>query len=87
MNDDTARDHNQAADDQATDDATSVPPLDPSPDTNPAHGGDDKGAYAGRPDQGIKHTIGPGAGGATEWGGGNKNNPVRQNKNVRQGGG
>jgi len=56
---------------------TPPPPEDPEPKTNPAHGMDDKGAYAGRPDQEIKHTTGTGAGGATEWGGGNKNNPAR----------
>ena len=63
------------------------PPQEPLPETNPAHGADDKAPYAGRPDQDVKHTVGPGAGGATEWGGGNKRNAVRMNKNVRQGGG
>lgn len=57
--------------------STAPPPSAPSPDTNPAHGLDDKAAYAGKPDQEIKKTTGPGAGGATEWGGGNKNHPVR----------
>lgn len=68
-------------------DPSEPPPQEPSPDTNPAHGFDEQGAYAGRPDQDLKHTVGPGSGGATEWGGGNKRNPVRMNKNVRQGGG
>jgi hypothetical protein len=68
-------------------DPAGPPPSEPPTDTNPAHGSDDKEAYAGRPDQDIKHTLGPGAGGATEWGGGNKNSPVRRNSNVRQGGG
>ena len=34
-------------------------------------------SHAGRPDQDVKNTLGPGAGGATEWGGGNKNHPSR----------
>ncbi len=54
-----------------------VPPLDPGPDGNPAHSQDPKDAYTGRPDQEIRKTTGPGAGGATEWGGGNKNHPSR----------
>jgi hypothetical protein len=63
------------------------PPTEPLEETNPAHNLDQQGPYAGRPDQDIKKTLGRGAGGATEWGGGNKRNPVRANKNVRQGGG
>lgn len=34
-------------------------------------------SHAGRPDQDVKDTLGAGAGGATEWGGGNKNHPSR----------
>ena len=49
----------------------------PIPRTNPAWATDDKESYAGRPDQDVKRTVGPGAGGATEWGGGNKNHPSR----------
>jgi len=36
-----------------------------------------KPSYAGRPDQQITRNTGAGAGGATEWGGGNKNHPSR----------
>ena len=55
------------------------PPLDQpaddaSVDRPPKDGLD---SFAGRPDQDVKHTLGPGAGGATEWGGGNKNHPSR----------
>ena len=53
------------------------PPLEPPEDSNPAHSLKQRGSYAGRPDQDIKRTTGPGAGGATEWGGGNKNHPSR----------
>jgi hypothetical protein len=53
------------------------PPREPPEDTNPAHNLKQKDSYAGRPDQGVKRTTGPGAGGATEWGGGNKNHPSR----------
>jgi hypothetical protein len=53
------------------------PPQDPTDEKNPAHNLDEKQAYAGRPDQGVKKTTGAGAGGATEWGGGNKNHPSR----------
>ena len=45
-------------------------PDEPWPETTPnpafGRGGDDQEAYAGRPDQGVKRTTGPGAGGATE---------------------
>jgi hypothetical protein len=44
---------------------------------NPALNLDERGAYAGKPDQEVKKTTGTGAGGATEWGGGNKNHPSR----------
>lgn len=54
-----------------------VPPLEPGPDTNPAHSLEPKDAYTGRPDQDITRNTGAGAGGATEWGGGNKNHPSR----------
>lgn len=67
--------------------AQTPPPADPSEENNPAFSEQPKDAYTGRPDQGITANTGPGAGGATEWGGGNKRNPVRANKNVRQGGG
>jgi hypothetical protein len=56
---------------------TAPPPQEPLESTNPAHNLKQKGSYAGRPDQGVKQTTGPGAGGATEWGGGNKNHPSR----------
>lgn len=65
------------ADDATTDLASPPPPLDPMPETNPAHSLAPKDAYTGRPDQGITGNTGPGAGGATEWGGGNKNHPSR----------
>jgi hypothetical protein len=56
------------------------PPGDAGADRNPAFGVDDKGAYAGRPDQGVRHTTGTGAGGATEWSGGGANrHPSRVN--------
>jgi hypothetical protein len=58
-------------------DASTPPPLEPPEDSNPAHSLKQRGSYAGRPDQDIKHTTGAGAGGATEWGGGNKNHPSR----------
>ena len=38
---------------------------------------EEKDSHAGRPDQDVKQTTGTGAGGATEWGGGNKNHPSR----------
>ena len=53
------------------------PRQEPLEETNPAHNLDEQGSYAGRPDQDIKKTTGAGAGGATEWGGGNKNHPSR----------
>lgn len=71
-------------DDQLTE---SPPPTDPSDTANPAFSEQPKDAYTGRPDQGVTANTGPGAGGATQWGGGNKNHPSRQNSNVRQGGG
>jgi hypothetical protein len=55
----------------------SQPRQAPGDGKNPAHNLDEQGAYAGRPDQGVKKTTGPGAGGATQWGGGNKNHPSR----------
>lgn len=36
-----------------------------------------KDAQAGRPDQDVTKNTGAGAGGATEFGGGNKNHPSR----------
>ncbi|MDP8905010.1 MAG: hypothetical protein M3N29_06810 [Chloroflexota bacterium] len=56
---------------------TAPPPQEPDDDKNPARNLDQKGAYAGKPHQEVKRTVGTGAGGATEWGGGNKNHPSR----------
>lgn len=56
---------------------TPPPPADPLDETNPARSLHPREAYAGRPDQGITKNTGPGAGGATQWGGGNKNHPSR----------
>lgn len=53
------------------------PPMEPSDDTNPAFSEQPKDAYTGRPDQGLTANTGTGAGGATEYGGGNKNHPSR----------
>ncbi|HWH36432.1 MAG TPA: hypothetical protein VNT28_01470 [Candidatus Limnocylindrales bacterium] len=61
------------------DPARQTPPREPLEETNPAHSLDEKGSYAGKPDQEVKKTTGAGAGGATEWGGGNKNHPARVN--------
>ena len=55
----------------------SLPRQAPGEEKNPAHNLDEQGAYAGKPNQEIKKTTGTGAGGATEWGGGNKNHPSR----------
>lgn len=55
----------------------SVPPTEPSDESNPAFSEQPKDAYTGRPDQGVTANTGTGAGGATEWGGGNKNHPSR----------
>lgn len=44
---------------------------------NPAKSEKHSGSYAGRPDQDITRNTGAGAGGATEFGGGNKNHPAR----------
>jgi hypothetical protein len=49
----------------------------PLPTENPAFSEQPKDSYTGRPDQGITHNTGAGAGGATEHGGGNKNHPSR----------
>jgi hypothetical protein len=54
-----------------------APQYPPDTDKNPAHNLGESEAYAGRPDQGITKNTGTGAGGATEWGGGNKNHPSR----------
>jgi hypothetical protein len=43
--------------------------------TNPGRSEKPRESYSGRPDQGLTRNLGPGAGGATEWGGGNKNHP------------
>jgi len=41
--------------------------LEPPSEKNPAYGtSEDAESYAGRPDQGIVHTTGPGTGGATQ---------------------
>ena len=45
--------------------------------TNPARNENPKASYSGRPDQGVKKNTSTGAGGATEWGKGNKNHPSR----------
>ena len=52
-------------------------PDQPDDATNPARSEHPQQSYAGRPDQDIKRTTGAGAGGATQWGGGNKNHPSR----------
>lgn len=44
---------------------------------NPAKSQHPKDAYTGRPDQGLSHNLGTGAGGATQWGGGSKNHPAK----------
>jgi hypothetical protein len=72
---------------QVIGEADNPPPEEPSADANPAYNEQPKDAYTGRPDQGVTANTGPGAGGATQWGGGNKNHPSRRNSNVRQGGG
>lgn len=48
--------------------------------TNPAKSEHPKDAYTGRPDQGLTRNLGPGAGGATQWGGGSKNHPAKMVK-------
>ena len=54
------------------------PPTDPGHDNNPGLSENPpKDAYAGRADQDVTQNTGPGAGGATEYGGGNKNHPSR----------
>ncbi|HWH23606.1 MAG TPA: hypothetical protein VNW68_01810 [Candidatus Limnocylindria bacterium] len=60
-----------------TDDRSPSTEQQPPDDANPARNLKHKKSYAGRPDQEIKKTTGTGAGGATEWGGGNKNHPSR----------
>jgi hypothetical protein len=77
-------DHDARPADDADDTA---PPTEHSPDSNPAFSEQPKDAYTGRPDQGVTANTSPGAGGATQWGGGNKNHPSRLNSNVRRGGG
>jgi hypothetical protein len=49
-------------------------------ETNPGKSEQPKDAYTGRPDQGLTRNLGAGAGGATEWGGGNKNHPSKRVK-------
>jgi hypothetical protein len=51
--------------------------MDPGPENNPALSEEPKDAYAGRADQDVTRNTGTGAGGATEYGGGNKNHPSR----------
>ena len=46
-------------------------------ENNPAFNEQEKDAYAGRPDQDVTANTGTGTGGATEFGGGNKNHPSR----------
>ena len=53
------------------------PPMEPPEDTNPALSDQPKDAYTGRPDQGVTDNTGPGAGGATQWGGGSGKHPSR----------
>jgi hypothetical protein len=53
------------------------PPKDPGAKNNPALSEQEKDSYAGRADQDVTKNIGTGAGGATEYGGGNKNHPSR----------
>jgi hypothetical protein len=45
--------------------------------TNPAKSEQQKDSYTGRSDQDVTKNTGTGAGGATEYGGGNKNHPSR----------
>ena len=52
-------------------------PADPTQQSNPAVSEQEKDSYAGRPDQDVTANTGAGAGGATEFGGGNKNHPSR----------
>ena len=51
----------------------------PKKDATDARPTEEPRSHAGRPDQDVKHTTGAGAGGATEWGGGNANHPSRIN--------
>ena len=52
-------------------------PLDPDEKNNPAFSEQTDDSYAGRADQDVTRNTGTGAGGATEYGGGNKNHPSR----------
>jgi hypothetical protein len=53
-------------------------PADPDASSNPALSEQPpKDSYAGRADQDVTKNTGTGAGGATEYGGGNKNHPSR----------
>jgi len=52
-------------------------PLDPDAKNNPALSERPDDSYAGRADQDVTANTGAGAGGATEFGGGNKNHPSR----------
>ena len=63
--------------DEAIDRLPDQPPDQPDDATNPARSEHPHESYAGRPDQGVKRNTGAGAGGATQWGGGNKNHPSR----------
>lgn len=54
------------------------PPTDPGTDNNPALSEQPPSdSHAGRADQDVTKNTGAGAGGATEYGGGNKNHPSR----------
>jgi hypothetical protein len=53
------------------------PPQDPQAGTNPAVSEGTKDAYTGKSDQDVTRNTGTGSGGATEYGGGNKNHPSR----------
>lgn len=54
-------------------------PLDPDEKNNPALSEQTSGSYAGRADQDVTRNTTTGAGGATEYGGGNKHHPSRVN--------
>ena len=67
-NDDSSTDHDRSAD---------APHTESTDQNNPAFSEQEKDSYAGRSDQDITANTGAGAGGATEFGGGNKNHPSR----------
>jgi hypothetical protein len=73
--DEQQRDDQEPAEDTAL--PTFPPPMEPRGNTNPALSEAPKDAYTGRSDQDVTKNTGAGAGGATEYGGGNKNHPSR----------